>query len=159
MGSAAGRGSFPWVQVVNVTITSVSAVLAIGIMALTIGPLALPYRAYSVVSGSMEPTLPLGSVVLLAPIQGPDVAVGNIITFQHPERAGDLVTHRVIGIDGAADGRFFLTKGDANGTQDSWRVPATGSGWRVRFFLPFLGYLLAIVQSPIGRLGFLVVPA
>jgi signal peptidase I len=155
---AAGK-RLPWIRIVNVAIMSISAVVVLGIMALTIGPLALPYRAYVVVSGSMEPTLPTGAVAFLQPVEANDILVDDIITFQHPDRPGDLVTHRVIGFDESSSARFFLTKGDANGAPDSWRVPVGGSGWRLTFFMPFIGYVLSLVQSPGGRIGFLVVPA
>jgi hypothetical protein len=52
-----------------------------------------------------------------------------------------------------------VTKGDANGTPDNWRVPAVGAGWRETFDVPVVGYVLYGLQSPLGRLLLLVIPA
>ena len=49
-----------------------------------------------------------------------------------------------------------MTKGDANGVPDPWRIPARGRGWRYRFAVPYLGYAVGLIGSPLVRLALLV---
>jgi signal peptidase len=139
-------------------LTSVGVALAIGVLALTVGPRFLPYQTYTVLSGSMEPTLPVGSVIIAVPARGEELNTGDIITVVNPQHAGVLVTHRIIEIENSPQGRTFKTKGDANNVADSWVVPGTGNGWRYAFAIPQLGYALSALQSDIGRLVLLVIP-
>lgn len=131
---------------------------AIGVFALTVGPRFLPYQTYTVLSGSMEPTLPVGSVIVAVPAQGNELNKGDIITVANPQHQGMLVTHRIVGIENSPQGRAFKTKGDANQEADSWIVPASGGGWRYAFAIPYVGYVLSALQSGFGRLVLLVVP-
>ncbi len=133
-------------------------VLAIGVLALTVGPRFLPYQTYTVLSGSMVPTLSVGSVIVAVPVQGGELHTGDIITVANPQHPGVLVTHRIVAIENSPQGRTFKTKGDANNAADSWVVPGTGSGWRYAFSIPYLGYVLSSLQSDLGRLFLLVIP-
>ena len=138
--------------------TIVGMTLAAFVVALTMGPRFLPYQTYTVLSGSMLPTLPVGSVIVAVPARGEELKTGDIITVANPQHAGALVTHRIISIEDSPQGRTFQTKGDANNVADSWVVPGTGSGWRYAFAIPYLGYALSTLQSDIGRLVLLVIP-
>jgi signal peptidase I len=131
----------------------------IALLLLTIGPLVLPYKTLTVYSGSMEPTIHTGSVIVDLPVAAKDVKVGDIITFQKPSDATVLITHRVVAVESGPGGLSFITKGDANPASDSWRVPASGNGYKFWFSIPSIGFLLAWLQSPLGRILFLVIPA
>lgn len=150
-----------WVGVAGTWILlAVATVVVLGLAAITVGPKFLPYQALVVRSGSMEPTIPTGSVVFYRQIDAAKVKVGDVITFAKPGQADEKVTHRVFQI--ARDpngGRYFVTKGDANGTPDRWRVPAAGTGWIAVTHVPMIGYVLADIQSPMGRLLLLLIPA
>ncbi|HET8529209.1 MAG TPA: signal peptidase I [Gaiellaceae bacterium] len=136
-----------------------ATVVVLGLAAITIGPRFLPYQALVVRSGSMSPTIPTGSVVFYRRIDAAKVKVGDVIVFAKPGQADEKVTHRVYQIGDSSTGRYFVTKGDANGAPDGWRVPAVGTGWIAAAHVPVLGYALADLQSPLGRLLLLVVPA
>ena len=138
--------------------TTTGTLLAIGVLALTVGPRFLPYQTYTVLSGSMEPTLPVGSVIVAVPARGEELNTGDIITVANPQQPGALVTHRIVAIEYGPQGRSFTTKGDANNATDSWIVPGTGSGWRYAFAIPHIGYVLSALQSELGRLFLLVIP-
>lgn len=131
------------------------AVTAAAVLAslLVVGPQVLPYRVYAIESGSMRPTLPVGSLVVLRPVHARGIAVGDIITFHRPGAAAVLVTHRVVAREQRAGRTFFVTKGDANGAPDAWRVPASGTGWRYAFSVPSLGYPVAALKQPVFRFG------
>ena len=139
----------------------VVALAALLVLALAMGPSFLPYRAYTIESGSMTPTLPVGSEVILARTSAAELKVGEVITFREPTRTGEgaIVTHRLVRVERKDGKRFFVTKGDANGLPDAWRVPATGEGWRYVYKLPWLGYLIAALKLPLLRLALLAAAA
>jgi signal peptidase I len=154
----ARRGN-PLAAIGRILGVAVIAVVVAFLLGLTVGPLVLPYKALVVYSGSMEPTIPVGSVVILTPVEASQVKVNDVITFQRPDNKSELVTHRVIAIESGPQGQQWVTKGDANTTADPWRVTAAGNGWRYNFNLPYIGYVLNWLQQPLGRILFLVVPA
>ena len=154
------RSAAAWAgTIVTWLLMAAATVVVLGLAAITIGPKFLPYQALVVRSGSMSPTIPTGSVVFYKKIQATDVKVGDVIVFSKPGDASEKVTHRVYQIGSASTGRYFVTKGDANGAPDEWRVPASGTGWIAATHVPVLGYALADLQSQTGRLLLLLVPA
>jgi len=136
-----------------------AGLVVLGLLSITVGPRFLPYQALIVRSGSMSPTIPTGSIVFYTKIPANQVKVGDIIVFNKPGDPNEKVTHRVYKIGQSATGLYFITKGDANGTPDDWRVPAVGTGWIARFHLPSVGYALVYLQSTLARLLLLVIPA
>jgi signal peptidase len=136
-----------------------AAIVAVALLAVTIGPRVLPYQALVVRSGSMSPTIPTGSIAFYKKVQATNVKVGDIIVFDKPGQTSEKVTHRVFKISNGANGRYFTTKGDANGAPDDWQVPAVGTGWVERFHVPAVGYALAGLQSTLARLLLLLIPA
>lgn len=125
------------------------AVLGLG---LVVGPHLAGYRVLYVRTASMEPTLPVGSLVVVQRVDAADVEAGDILTFSHPDRPGNLITHRVVQREAAG----FVTQGDANASPDPWRVPAVGSGWRHSFAVPGVGYVLGYLRSGVVSTGALV---
>lgn len=136
-----------------------ASLVVLGLLAVTIGPRFLPYQALIVRSGSMSPTIPTGSIVFYRKIAATNVKVGDVIVFDKPGEASEKVTHRVYKIGQSATGEYYITKGDANGTPDDWRVPAVGTGWISVFHVPSVGYALVYLQSTLARLLLLVIPA
>jgi signal peptidase len=120
-------------------------VLAVGLAA-RLGP-AVGYELFSIRSGSMEPALPVGSLAVVSVHAGP-VEVGQAVAFRLPN--GAVVTHRVVEVVEADDGRFLKTKGDANEDPDPSLVPAASVVGTVYVSLPLLGFLLAMLGLPIG---------
>jgi signal peptidase len=140
-------------------LVAAATAIALGLIAISIGPRFLPYQALVVRSGSMSPTIPTGSVVFYRKVTATKVKVGDVIVFDKPGQQNEKVTHRVFKISNGPTGRYFTTKGDANGAPDDWRVPAVGTGWVASFHVPTLGYVLADLQSTTARLLLLVIPA
>jgi signal peptidase len=146
-------------KVVVWALAAVFTIAVIGLLAINVGPRFLPYQALVVRSGSMTPTIPTGSVVFYKKVAASKVKVGEVIVFNAPGHNGLRVTHRVHAIRTGANGRYFITKGDANAAPDDWHVPAVGTGWVASAHVPEIGYLLYGLQSTIARLLLLVIPA
>lgn len=134
------------------TLVALAAVLAL----VTVGPRVLPYQALPVLTGSMEPAIPTGALAVIVPVRGEEVAVGDVITFNHPLRAEAYLTHRVVDIAEGSSGRTFGTKGDANALPDEWRVSGSSGGWRLAFAIPSVGAVLLAVWSSEVRLTLFV---
>jgi signal peptidase len=129
--------------------------LALGLALATSAPTIVGYSTLTVLSGSMEPTLSVGSVVLSARIPAADAQPGQIVTFHDPTRHGELVSHRLLRMsvrDGVAQ---METRGDANTASERWNVPADGTIGRIDYRVPLVGPLRAQLDSRIVRLALL----
>ena len=91
----------------------------VGCLLVTFVPMLFGWRPYIIESGSMEPRIKVGDVVLASPEQDPQKLLGRVTTFDDPDREGKVKTHRVIKIN---DDGTLQTKGDANQTPDSVAV-------------------------------------
>lgn len=144
----------------------VLVILGVGFMALTAkrSPDGIStfrgYKALSVISGSMEPTIHTGDVIVIRPVESSeDVAKGDILTYHSKEQKQMLITHRVVGIlqvNGAK--KAFVTKGDANETEDLSTISFEQVVGRYQFRLPYLGYVASFVRKPIGVVLMVIVP-
>src|SRR4051812_44537687 len=81
-------------------------------------PAILGRQALLVYGGSMEPTIPVGSIVVLDKVSPEDLRPGDIITFARATNPNVQITHRVIAVDDGPAGLQLRTKGDANETAD-----------------------------------------
>ena len=115
----------------------------IGFAAVLLVPRALGMQSFAVLSGSMEPTIPTGSLVF-AKAQG-SYAAGDIITFQ--DAGGTVVTHRIVSVDAAG---ACTTQGDANNVADPHPVPSASIIGKVAFHLPYLGSLCEALKTSAG---------
>lgn len=115
-------------------------------------------KSLTVMSGSMEPTLGVGDVIVAQQISPMDARVGDIVTFRDPLEQDRLITHRVRQIHVLKDMVLFVTKGDANTSTEHWVVPRGGTIGRVAFHVPRLGYFMVWVHSTIGLLLLIVLP-
>ena len=136
-----------------------SLLLGLGLLAvlvLGLGPHLLPYHTFTVYSGSMAPTIPIGAEILDLLVPAENIRPGDVITFPDPDHPDRLVTHRVIRLQPAGTKVVALTKGDANGVPDSWKIPLNGRTLRMAVNVPYLGYALNALQQPLTRLLFLI---
>jgi signal peptidase len=132
----------------------------LGALLLNFGPRVLPFADYAVLTGSMNPAIPVGALVIVMPAKPSQLAVGDVITYQRPDRPGAMVTHRIYSIEVQEDGtRVFMTKGDANPSPDPYHLNLGGKGWKVAYAIPFLGYLTVYSASWWGRLLLVTLPA
>ena len=114
------------------------------------------WQVDTVLSGSMEPAIPTGSILVSRTVASDSINVGDIITFSGSGR-DRFITHRVTAID-RTNGIVFTTKGDANNAEDPYPVPAENVVGKVLVHIPFLGFILSFVKTPLGILLMLVIP-
>jgi signal peptidase I len=128
------------------TIARVTTALVAGaVVTLVVGFAALlvaGFKPVVVYSGSMRPTLGVGSLAVDRVAPASSVRVGDVITFNDPYTKGRLVTHRVAQIVPTKHGLAYRTKGDANAVRDPWTIRLNDKVGRVAFHVPLAGYVL-----------------
>lgn len=98
---------------------------------------------------SMEPTIPLGSAVVVEPVDLSTIRAGDLVSIQAgPETA--VFTHRVVRLLALDGVPYIETKGDANADPDPVTIPLSTVKGRVAVILPSVGYLMAFVATPAG---------
>jgi signal peptidase len=143
-------------RIANVVVTAVIVLLFLSQGALGL----LPYRASYVLTGSMSPKMPVGSLVIAHQVPASEIHVGDVITFAHPAKPGVDETHRVVAIEDAeGGGKAFVTQGDANGSPDPWRIAIKGKVWQRVFSTPKLGYVFGMLHAPSAHLAVTLLPA
>jgi len=115
------------------------------------------WRTEVVISGSMEPAIRTGSIVIVRPIMPDAIQTGDIIMFFSPDRKS-LTTHRVVGVE-SDSGLRFSTKGDANKNADMNAVEPGQVVGTVVHSIPYLGLLVQFIKTPLGFIVFLLIPA
>jgi signal peptidase len=122
-------------------------------VALAIGPRLLPYQTVTMLSGSMQPTVPTGSLAIDVSEPVSALRVGQVITFHAPVPGDPVVTHRVVSVE-RRDGRVLIrTKGDANSGDDPWHAVVRGDRvWRERAALPWIGSAIHQLRQPTAHL-------
>lgn len=131
------------------------AALALGIgllLLLGVGPHTGRYRTMTVLTGSMNPTYPPGSVIVQTPVPVRDVRVGDVITYRIPVEDHRVVTHRIVEIVEGGQHPTVITKGDGNPAPDTWTAKLESDmTWRTRAGVPGLGHVLQALRSPAVR--------
>ncbi len=124
--------------------------LMLGILSLAALAHLLPatgHPVFAIGSGSMTPTIPVGSVVVLTPGSN-GVRVGDVVTMRLDD--GAVFSHRVVRLAALNGAPYIGTKGDANRTADPALTPLSHVLGRVVLVIPAAGYLMAGLGSPLG---------
>ncbi|WP_302935969.1 signal peptidase I [uncultured Senegalimassilia sp.] len=119
------------------------------------------YGILRTLTGSMEPAIPVHSLVVVVQQTDPaELQVGDTITFEATEGAldGALNTHRIVQIDEGPAGPVFHTKGDANAVEDAQTVSADHVIGRVVFVSSGLGVIVSLLTNPLLFFPLIVVP-
>ncbi|WP_081861594.1 signal peptidase I [Cellulomonas sp. HZM] len=110
-------------------------------LALVVVPLLLGATPYTILTGSMQPTMPPGTLVVTRPTPVDRIDIGDVVTYQLHSEQPEVVTHRVVGVGTQSDGsHVFLTRGDANNADDD-PVLAVQVRGVVAYHVPYLGYV------------------
>lgn len=117
-------------------------------------------KPYAVISGSMEPTYHVGSLIYVKKATASDLKVGDPITYYLPN--GTVVTHRIVEVIPDEDDLTvvrYRTKGDANNTADGEPVHINNIIGKPVFSIPLIGYISYFVQNPPGSYIVIIIVA
>jgi signal peptidase len=146
-------------RLLRIATTSVLLGVGLGVFGVIVAPSLVGGRSLTVLSGSMDPALKVGDIVIDRQVSPADVRVGDVITFSDPEGTDKLITHRVRQLRIADGTAHVVTKGDNTNAVERWEMPAGGSLGRVEYRVPLLGFLVFWLHGPFTRLGLIVLPA
>ena len=139
-------------KVIYAVLLCVAVLLVLSILPLPGGP-----KMFVVLSGSMEPTIHTGAVVVEVPESS--YKVGDVVTFGKDTRVDIPTTHRLVASRAQEGVLLFSTKGDANNSPDGTEIRQSDIHGKVLFSIPYLGYIIDFVKKPIGLVLIIVLPA
>lgn len=126
--------------------TAVSAAVLLIVLTLAVLVAVLPAvvggSALTVLTQSMEPKLPPGTLIIIHPTPVDDIRIGDVLTYQVKSNEPALVSHRVISrsID-TRGATTFIVKGDNNSLPDALPVKELQIRGTLWYSLPWLGYV------------------
>lgn len=136
---------------------SAIAIIIILLIMISAFPVTGNYKIMVVQSGSMEPAIHTGSVVVVFPEK--NYKEEDIITFKGKSGKLDSITHRIVKIEENAQGKVFTTKGDANNANDTDTISSDKVIGKVLFSVPYFGYAVAAAKTKYGFLAIIIIPS
>jgi signal peptidase len=152
--------SVPWRKVASVAGLVLLVVVVLPFVIYAVPQVVGADHSYVVLSGSMEPTISAGDVIIVNSVAASQIEQGDVITYGG-ERP---TTHRVVGVTQQDGGPAFRTQGDANENPDPGVVPASEVKGKVMtlggalFVIPYVGYVIQFVNTSIGFTLLFVIP-
>lgn len=136
-------------------VCSVIGTLLLLIAILICIPLTVPrlagYQIYNVISGSMEPAIPVGSLVYVKQTAPSEIQKKDVIAFHSSSEEEAIITHRVVSNNSVAG--ELVTKGDANAKEDMEPVHYSNVLGKVTLSVPMLGGILAAIVTLPGKIA------
>jgi len=126
-----------------ITVVIIFAMLMVGVKIFGI-------QIYTVLSGSMEPTYKVGSLIYVTKVDNEQLKVGDVITFKVTEKV--TATHRIAQINNEANEIKIRTKGDANDYLDENFIESKDIIGKPIFTIPYLGYVASFMQTKSGNI-------
>lgn len=136
-------------------IFTVLILIVVVLVVISFVPIPGNYKLLIVQSGSMEPSIKTGSVVVVKPTE--DYKAGDVITFSGKEK-NKTTTHRIVDMEVVSGKINYITKGDANNTEDTSKTSKEKVIGKVLTTVPYAGYILAAAKEPIGFVFLVIVP-
>ena len=131
---------------VALSVALLLAVVALGAILIII-PKVAGATPLTVLTNSMEPGLPPGTLIIVKPVDPDDIQIGDVVTYQIESGEADVITHRVIGIDALGAEKRFIFQGDNNGAPDSELVRAAQIQGRLWYSVPYAGFVNTAVNG------------
>ncbi|WP_223694904.1 signal peptidase I [Leifsonia poae] len=135
----------------TVLFTALISILGALVLATVLVPRVIGAQTYTVLTGSMQPTLRPGTTLVVQPRAFDEIRVGDVVTFQ--ERSGEptVITHRVVGTAISAEGESTLiTRGDNNSMNDPEPVRAVQVKGVLVYAIPFVGLVSLSAPNLMG---------
>lgn len=124
-------------------------IVLVGVLVIVI-PAVSGATPMTILTRSMEPTYPPGTLIIVRPTAAEEVKIGDALTYQLKSGEPAVVTHRVIAISTSSSGELaFTTKGDNNAKADELPVRPVqfekqGTVW---YSVPWIGYLNNLISG------------
>lgn len=146
-----------WRAVLHAVGLGISTGLLVMVAGLAVVLIVIPKATGStpltVLTQSMEPTLPPGTLLVVKPTPLEDVRIGDVVTYQIVSGQPAVISHRVVSVESSSDGsRTFVLKGDNNAEPDSSPVTAAQVRGVVWYSIPEVGYVNQLVNGSRGWL-------
>jgi signal peptidase len=133
------------------------AVIAI-LLLISVFPITGNFKVLAVLSGSMEPSVHTGSIVVVKPSEF--YKIGDVITFGKISKRNTPTTHRINEVkNSTSTGLTYITKGDANNAPDLKEVRPTEIVGKEILTIPYVGYAINTAKKPWGFALIIIVPA
>lgn len=140
---------------VSLSVAVLIALLALGAAVIGV-PAATGSTPLTVLTSSMEPGLPPGTLLVVQPVEPEDIRIGDVVTYQLHSGEATVVTHRVISISKTAGGEFSLIlQGDNNSQPDPDPIREVQVQGRLWYSVPYIGWVNTWVN---GEARGLIVP-
>jgi len=128
---------------------SIAGTICVVLVILAAFPFTMPrifgIEIYGILTGSMDPACPTGSLVYVKSVNPESLQEKDIVTFQ---KGNLVITHRVVKND--VQKEELITKGDANNANDIQPVAYEQIKGKVALTVPLLGYLALRLNSAAG---------
>ena len=136
----------------------VAAIVLLGsLLLVSIIPVPGNIEVKIVQSGSMEPAIKTGALVVIKPSD--EYRVDDVIMFGEDTKTKVPTTHRIVADEVRSGVFYYTTKGDANEDPDPQQVKQSEVIGKVLFSIPYLGYVLDFAKKPLGFALLIGVPA
>ena len=143
-------------KILQIGITAFIVIIGLFLL-ITLFPIQGNYQIKVVLSGSMEPGIHTGSVVVIKPEK--QYKIGDVVTFGKDTRKNIPTTHRIVSSRAVEGVLLFTTKGDANNSPDTTEIRMSDIHGKVVFDVPYMGYVINFVKKPIGMFIVIILPA
>ena len=151
------REEIPWRNVANVAGVVLLVAVVVPFVVFAVPQVVGADQSYVVLSGSMEPAMSPGDVIIVNSVPASAIERNDVITFGGQE--GDTpTTHRVIEVVEQDGTTAFRTQGDANEDPDSGLVSPDAVLGRVTLTIPLIGYVVLWVNTPVGYITLVLLP-
>lgn len=118
------------------------------------------YSFFRVMTGSMEPEIPVNSMIVVEKVDSRELEIGDVISFfsRDPSLYGEVNTHRILEIQEQDGELVFLTKGDANNVSDQYLTLEEDIIGKVVWVSLFIGKLVRLASNPLFFIPCIMIP-
>ena len=138
-------------------LVTIAVVVFAGVLILSALPVRGNIKLLTVLSGSMAPEIPVGSAVVIRPVD--NYRTDQVIAFKPEKDSKELVTHRIVAWQTVGGVKQFITKGDANEEPDRDLITPEQIAGAVWLTIPYMGYAANWMKTPAGFAVLIILPA
>jgi signal peptidase len=127
------------------------------LLIISVLPISGNFKVMTVLSGSMEPEIKTGSIIVVKPTD--EYRIGDIITFNSTKRNTPPITHRIIEMKVIEGAPVYITKGDTNNAPDTREIKDIDIVGKVLLDIPYMGFVVDFARKPLGFMLIIGIPA